>query len=97
VHFIKLMIFAGDISAIYIGATTDEAPTPIPPRKRNIINELTSAARALPTAVMTYNAAIAKRMGFLPYRSAGLQEINAPVTVPINAEEIAKPCLKDDS
>ena len=52
------LIFAGDISAIYIGATTDEAPTPIPPRKRNIINEVTLFANAVPTAVKTYNIAI---------------------------------------
>ena len=47
-------------------------------------------------AVRTYKVAIIKRMGFLPYRSAGLPEINAPITVPISAEDIVNPCKNDE-
>lgn len=61
------------------------------------MKELTLFARELPTAVMTYSAAIAKSIGFLPNRSAGFPEIRAPITVPINAEDIAKPCWNDDN
>jgi hypothetical protein len=35
---------------MYIGETTDAAPTPIPPRKRKKRKEYQSHARPLPTA-----------------------------------------------
>ncbi len=41
---------AGEISAMYIGETTEAPPTPIPPKKRNSRNEYQSQANALPTA-----------------------------------------------
>jgi|GEM_PF-3035409 len=40
----------GEISAIYIGPTTDEAPTASPPRKRKNMNEYQLTITALPTA-----------------------------------------------
>ena len=42
--------FAGDISALYIGAITDEPPTANPPKKRKTTNESQFQANALPTA-----------------------------------------------
>ncbi len=41
---------AGAISEMYIGAATDETPTPTPPMKRKIMNETISGARAEPSA-----------------------------------------------
>ena len=41
---------AGEISAMYMGATTDDAPTASPPSHRNIRNEPQCHATALPTA-----------------------------------------------
>ena len=41
---------AGEISAMYIGETTEAAPTPSPPRKRKTRKEYQPQARALPTA-----------------------------------------------
>lgn len=40
----------GEISAIYIGPTTDEAPTANPPTKRKNMNEYQLTITALPTA-----------------------------------------------
>ena len=41
---------AGEISAMYIGETTDAPPTPMPPRKRKNRNEYQSHARLQPSA-----------------------------------------------
>ena len=41
---------AGEISAMYIGETTEVPPTPRPPRKRKTRNEVQLQARALPIA-----------------------------------------------
>ena len=46
----KPLFFAGAISEIYMGATTEEAPTPNPPRNLNKVNEVTSQAKPDPTA-----------------------------------------------
>ena len=43
-------IRAGDISAMYIGDTTDAPPIPIPPMKRKNKRECQSHGKALPTA-----------------------------------------------
>ena len=41
---------AGDISAMYIGETTEAPPTAMPPMKRKNMNEYQSQANPLPTA-----------------------------------------------
>ncbi len=41
---------AGEISAMYIGETTDAAPTPRPPRKRKARKDDQLQATALPMA-----------------------------------------------
>src|SRR5215210_7835357 len=88
---------AGDISEIYIGATTDEAPTASPPIKRKAIKDGKLLARALPSAESAKSNAMIKRIGFLPYLSVGIPAVKAPTTVPISADEIVKPCQKEDS
>ena len=87
-------MLAGEISDIYMGATTDEAPTPMPPIKRYAINEGRLFDNALPNADAAKRNAIINKTGFLPYLSAGLPAIKAPTTVPIKAEEIVNPCQK---
>jgi len=86
---------AGEISDIYIGATTDDAPIPSPPIKRNIINKGRLLASALPMADMVKRNATINKTGFLPNLSAGFPDDRAPIIVPIRADEIVKPCQKE--
>jgi len=50
---------------------------------------------ALPKAETAYKSATTNKTNLRPYLSAGLPAINAPITVPINAEEIVNPCQKE--
>lgn len=90
------LILAGEISDIYIGATTDEAPTAMPPIKRNAIKVDKLFANALPNAENAKRNAMINKIGFLPYLSEGFPAIKAPTTVPIKAEEIVNPCQKGE-
>ena len=45
--------FAGAISAIYMGPSTDEPPIPSPPMKRKQTSEYQSQANAQPSAEIT--------------------------------------------
>ena len=86
---------AGEISEIYMGPATDDAPTANPPRKRNSIKKEWLDVVALPKAETAYKIATTNNTNLLPYLSAGLPAVRAPIIVPINAEEIVIPCQKE--
>ena len=76
---------------MYIGATTDDAPTPRPPSHRNTRKEYQSQATALPTAETKYRIAIQNSVLRRPIRSAGWLAKSAPRMVPIRALATVKP------
>ena len=73
-------ILAGDISAIYIGDTTDATPTPIPPMNLAITNSVKDRGRAERMAETIKRTAHRIRTFFLPVQSAIGPAINAPIT-----------------
>src|SRR5574344_1615202 len=83
--------FDGEISAIYIGPTTDEAPTAIPPKNRKKRNEYQLTINAVPIAEKKYNHATIFNDFNRPYFSAGAALISAPKIVPNRAIAIVKP------
>src|SRR5450432_512510 len=85
---------AGEISEIYIGPTTEEAPTAIPPIIRKIINNIQVGVREQPTADNRYISAITSRTFLRPYRCAGLPAIIDPITVPIKLAATVNPSKK---
>ena len=82
---------AGEISAMYMGETTDAPPTPIPPMKRKNSNEYQSQARPLPTAETKYSTAMHTSTARRPSASAGRPATIAPRIVPIKALATVKP------
>src|SRR5512147_1424411 len=85
--------FAGEISAIYIGDTTDAPPTAKPPMNRKNMKENQSQASAQPIAETKNSTASAKRIPRLPKMSAGRPTTMEPMIVPISALETVKPRL----
>src|SRR3954470_19697650 len=77
---------------MYIGPTTDDAPTAIPPIKRKVINKIQKGVNAQPTADTRYRSAITVSTFFLPYCWAGAPAIKEPRTVPIKLAATVKPC-----
>ena len=63
---------AGAISEIYMGAVTEEMPTPIPPKKRKIRNVYQLGARAVPSEESRYKPAMPKSVFLRPYLSEGI-------------------------
>ncbi len=57
---------AGEISAMYIGETTDAPPTPMPPMKRKKRSDAQSQATPQPTAETKYSTAIQTRTARRP-------------------------------
>src|SRR5882757_5163029 len=86
---------AGAISEIYIGPTTEEAPTAIPPIKRKRMNRPQAEMEAVPIAAKKYKAAITINTLLRPYFLAGTPAIREPNTVPIRLEETVNPCQKE--
>src|SRR5690606_19961394 len=84
----------GAISEMYIGATTDEIPTPTPPMNRKIKNIPQPVARPEPSADTRYSTATMSRLILRPYLSAGTPPYRAPMTVPMRAMETVSPCSK---
>src|SRR5579884_2337353 len=77
--------FAGEISAMYIGPSTDEPPIPRPPMNRKSTSADQPQAKAQPKAEIKYNTAITRRLSRRPYRSPGIPASIAPKTVPQSA------------
>src|SRR5882724_1507338 len=86
--------FAGAISDIYIGPTTDEAPTAIPPVNLNNTNKDQTENEAQPIADRRYIMAITIKTLLRPYFFAGKPAIIEPITVPIMLDVTVKPCQK---
>src|SRR5580700_6128413 len=87
--------FAGAISEIYIGPTTDDAPTAIPPIKRNVINKIQIDESVQPIADIKYKTAIIFSVARRPYFCAGIPAIIDPITVPIRLDATVNPCQKE--
>src|SRR5688572_10176855 len=82
---------------MYMGAVTEEHPTPRPPtnlKKRNVYQSIESAE---PTAETKNNTAIQNNVFLRPSLSEGIPPSIAPATVPINAMETVRPCSKTSS
>src|SRR6266481_5439279 len=78
--------FAGAISAMYIGPSTEEPPTPNPPMKRKTTRAYQSQARAQPKPEIRYRTAITRRLSRRPKRSPGKPASIAPKTEPKSAQ-----------
>src|SRR5436190_3602298 len=72
----------GEISEMYMGATTVEIPMPTPPMNRATMNVSTFHARAEPNADTIYRMPTQSSVGLRPHRSAGQPPPSAPITVP---------------
>jgi hypothetical protein len=82
---------AGEISAMYMGDTTEAPPTPMPPTKRKSSMDHQSHARAVPTADTKYSAAIANNTRRRPKASVGRPTTIEPRMVPTRALATVKP------
>ena len=85
---------AGEISALYIGAITDEPPTASPPINRKKTKDAHPQAAALPTADMKYKAPSTNSIARRPYLSTGFSKMKEPMIVPIRALATVNPCQK---
>src|SRR5687768_5952574 len=88
---------AGASSLIYIGAVTEEHPTPNPPTNLKKRKTYQSTANADPTAETKNNTAIQNKVFLRPSLSEGIPPNIAPKTVPIRAMETVNPCSKTSS
>src|SRR5881275_2681415 len=83
--------FAGEISAIYIGPSTDDPPIPSPAKNRNSTSADQFHARAQPSAETRYRTASPRRLSRRPYLSPKRPAVAAPMIVPQSALETVKP------
>ena len=82
---------AGDISAMYIGETTEAPPIARPPRKRKARKDAQFQGNALPKAETKYSTAIAISTLRRPRVSAGRPTAIEPTIVPISAAATVNP------
>src|SRR5579883_2003540 len=82
---------AGDTSAMYAGATTDAAPTPNPPMRRERKKTPAVGDAPAPAAPRPHSAAVSSMRGLRPIRSAYWPASKAPIADPINTEETESP------
>src|SRR5580658_9284694 len=82
---------AGDISAMYIGETTEAPPIARPPKKRKKRKEPQFQGNALPKDETKYSTAIASSVLRRPYVSAGRPTTIEPTIVPMSAEATVNP------
>ena len=75
---------------MYIGAATEEAPTPTPPMNLKKENVYGSVASADPRAEIEYKIPIQNKVFLRPNLSQGIPPNNAPNTVPHNAIDMMK-------
>src|SRR6185503_10483426 len=83
---------AGAISDIYIGATTDEAPTASPPMIRKKINKAHAETEAHPMAATINMTAMVCSTFLRPYFLAGMLANIAPAIVPKRLDDTVNPC-----
>src|SRR5208337_2669040 len=89
--------FAGAISAMYIGPSTEEPPMPRPPMKRATTSAGQFHAKAQPRAEIRYSTAISRKLSRRPYRSPGMPASMAPNTVPKSALKTVNPSDQGES
>src|SRR5690606_12617132 len=80
---------------MYIGPTTEEAPTAIPPRKRNNTNTIHAEVMAQPIAESKYKIAMPSKTAFRPLACVKLPTMSDPKTVPIRLEATVNPSQKE--
>ena len=85
------LLSAGAISEMYIGPTTESAPTASPAMRRKAISTHWLEASAQPTEEMTNSSAMARKTFLRPYLSAKLPVNIAPNRHPIVRELTTKP------
>ena len=90
-------ISAGLTSAIYIGASAEATPMPMPPTKRATLNKVKSLNKPVPTADSVKSMADTIRSGLRPYLSAAAPATIAPTRQPIKAVVMAMPCIRGES
>ena len=73
---------AGETSAMYIGDIIDAIPTPIPATKRNAINKVRLAEKAIAKEEMAKMAAAVSKDGLRPYFSDRLPASKQPAMQP---------------
>src|SRR3954471_23548487 len=83
--------FAGEISAIYMGPSTDDPPMPSPAKNRNTTRDDQLHARAQPSDDTRYRTARPRRLSRRPYLSPKNPAVAAPMIVPHSALETVKP------
>ena len=88
---------AGLTSAMYIGASAEATPMPMPPMKRAILNKVKSLNRPVVMADTVNSTAAVVRSGFRPYLSAAAPATIAPTRQPIRAVVMATPCITGES
>ena len=81
------LCFGVEISVIYAGAATVEAPTPNPPIKRKAAKVQGSLDMADPSAEAVYKIPIQINVFFRPSLFVGMPAKAAPITVPQSAPE----------
>ena len=79
-----------EISDIYVGEATLDAPTPRPPMNLKNEKEYGSHANADPTAEIKKSSPMISNVFFLPNLSHGYEPSRAPITVPQRAIDIIK-------
>ena len=80
-------LFAGAISVMYMGQTTEAPPTATPPRNRKNRSACQFHDAAHPTEEARKNTARRARTRCRPHQSAGRPAVKAPTMVPIRALE----------
>src|ERR1017187_10028178 len=81
----------GDISAMYMGETTEARPTPTPPMIRKALNSIMFEGNDEPIAPTPYIKAVQTRVFFLPILSASAAPKKGPQMHPIVALLTANP------
>ena len=93
---IRPRIFAGLTSAIYIGASADATPIPMPPIKRAILNNVKSSANPVAIADTVNSTADTISNGLRPNLSAAPPATIAPKRHPTRAVVMATPCINGE-
>ncbi len=77
---------------MYTGPSTEDAPIPNPPRKRNTSSDGQFHANMQPSAEITYNTAVMRSVSRPPSLCPMLPADIAPTTVPATAMNTVTPC-----
>lgn len=90
-------ISAGAISAIYIGASIDATPIPIPPIKRKKTNHVKSSGTIIPADETANKIPDSTKTFLRPILSLNAPAKVAPITQPMSAHEAIHPFMVGES